>query len=171
MALPAVPCPGQLAKLLAVTSEQLTWPGAPHPSLCSHPQQENPSAQALTPAPARLPSLSSASFHVILITSSKKKTHTHPKPAFPQAFPGQRYFSAAKVSDVPSRCPILGPSPAPAPSAGGCTGAPFNPLATLAVGGNVSGEGEEISVPSLCCAIPMSAEAPSSTSSPFPEAK
>lgn len=82
MALPAVPCPGQLAKLLAVTSEQLTWPGAPHPSLCSHPQQENPSAQALTLAPAHLPSLSSASFHVILITSSKKKpTPTQSQPS------------------------------------------------------------------------------------------
>lgn len=51
------------------------------------------------------------------------------------------------------------------------TVAPFNPLATLAVGGNVSGEGEEISAPSLCCAISMSAEAPASTSLPFPEAK
>lgn len=51
------------------------------------------------------------------------------------------------------------------------TVAPFNPLATLAVGGNVFGEGEEISAPSPCCATPMAAEAPASASSPFPEAK
>lgn len=79
--MPTVPCPGQLARLLAVTSEQLTWLGAPHPSLCLHPQQENPSAQAPIPAPACLPSLSSASFHVILITSLKKPTPTQSQPS------------------------------------------------------------------------------------------
>lgn len=147
----------------------LAWCPSPISVLTSSAGKPQCSSSDTSSSPSSFPQLCfvSCDFDHIL----KKKTHTHPKPAFPQAFPGQRYFSAAKVSDVPSRCPILGPSPAPAPSAGGCAGAPFNPLATLAVGGNVSGEGEEISVPSLCCAIPMSAEAPSSTSSPFPEAK
>lgn len=140
------------------------------PAFCLCPQQENPSAQALITVPACaypwfcfIPS----DFDHIL----KRKNNPTQNPAFPQVFPGQRYFSAANSLMCILRCPILGPSPALAPPAEDRAGA-LQPFGN-SCGGRKHFSGRQRK--SLCsfqgCAISMPAGPPDSTSPSLPAAR
>lgn len=139
-------------------------------ALCWRPQQENPSAQALITVPACaypwfcfIPS----DFDHIL----ERKNNPTQNPAFPQVFPGQRYFSVVNSLMCILRCPILGPSQALAPPADNHAGA-LQPFGNNC-GGRKRFSGRQRK--SLCsfqgCVISMPAGPPASTSPSLPVAR